>query len=88
MRRISFRKASSLRASIARILAAEQKVADDGIGCKLPSTAVLTFLAVLDQLRAVRLYSMLNHTEPSTMFSPGEVMERLAKRRLRISAGP
>ena len=79
VRRISFRKASSLRASIARILAAEQKIEDDGIGCKLPSTAVLTFLAVLDQLRAVRLYSMLNHTEPSTMFSPGEVMERLAE---------
>jgi hypothetical protein len=78
VRRISFRKAASLRASITRILAAEQKIDDDGVGCKLPSTAVLVFLAVLDQLRAVRLYSMLNHTEPSTMFSPGEVLERLA----------
>ena len=78
VRRISYWKASSLRASITRILAAEQKISDYEIGCKLPSTAVLTFLAILDQLRAVRLYSMLNHTEPSTMFSPGEILERLA----------
>jgi hypothetical protein len=78
VRRVSYWTASSLRASITRILAAEGKLSDDGVGCKLPSTAVLTFLAILDQLRAVRLYSMLNHTEPSTIFSPGEILERLA----------
>ena len=78
VRRISYWKPFSLRVSITRILAADQKISDDGIGCKLPSTAVLTFLAVLDQLRAVRLYSMLNHTEPSTAFSPEEIQERLA----------
>lgn len=78
LRRISYWKPSSLRASITRILAADTKLSDDAIGCKLSSTAVLTFLAILDQLRAVRLYSMLNHTEPSTMFSPDEIQERLA----------
>ncbi len=78
VRRVSYWKPFSLCASITRILAADQAISDDGIGCKLPSTAVLTFLAILDQLRAVRLYSMLNHTEPTTTFSPGEIMERLA----------
>jgi predicted nucleic acid-binding Zn ribbon protein len=78
VRRISYWKPASLRASITRILAADQKISDDNIGCRLPSTAVLVFLAILDQLRAVRLYSILNHTEPTTMFSPAEIMERLA----------
>ena len=78
LRRISYWKPSSLRASITRILAADTKLSDDAIGCKLSSTAVLTFLAILDRLRAVRLYSMLTHTEPSTMFSPDEIQERLA----------
>ena len=79
LRRISYWKPSNLRASITRILAADTKLSDDAIGCKLSSTAVLTFLAILDQLRAVGLlYSMLDHTEPFTMFSPDEIQERLA----------
>jgi hypothetical protein len=78
VRRVSYWTAASLQGSITRILAADVKLPDDGIGCKLPSTAVLTFVAILDQLRAVRLYSMLNHAAPSTMFSPAEIQERLA----------
>jgi predicted nucleic acid-binding Zn ribbon protein len=78
IRRISFYQAASLKPSITRILDADRDLSDDEIGCKLPSMAVLTFLAILDQLRAVRLYSMLNHTEPSTMFSPDEILDRLA----------
>jgi hypothetical protein len=78
VRRVSFWTAASLQGSITRILAADAKLPDDGMGSKLPSTAVLTFVAILDQLRAVRLYSMLNHSAPSTMFSPAEIQERLA----------
>jgi hypothetical protein len=78
LRRVSFCTAGVVKASITKTLAAEQKLSDDRVGCKLPSLAVLTLLAILDQLRAVRLYSLLKHSQPDTTFSPSEIMERLA----------
>lgn len=75
--RISYWRPASLSASFAKILAAEGKLTDDGIGCKMPLAAVVVFLAILDQLRAVRLHSMLSHSLPLTNFSQAEIAERL-----------
>ena len=75
--RISFWPPIGLRGSFAKILAAEGKLSDDGIGCKLPLGAVVVFIAILDQLRAMRLYSMLTHSLPSTIFSRVEIADRL-----------
>jgi len=77
-RRICLWTDSIVKASISRTLAAEQKVSDDEIAYKVSSHAILVFLAILDQLRAVRLHAMLVHADPVTTFSPAEIMEKLA----------
>jgi hypothetical protein len=75
--RISFWLPIALRGSFAKILAAEGKLSDDRIGCKVPLGAVVVFLAILDQLRAMRLHAALTHSLPSTIFSPTEIADRL-----------
>ena len=76
-RRVCFWTASTLKAHVTRILGAETKLPDDEIGYQVSSKAILLFLAILDQLRAVRLHAMLVHAEPDTTFSPAEIMDRL-----------
>jgi hypothetical protein len=77
-RRLSYWSESGISASLKKILAADQPLSDDEIGCKLSPPAVITFLAVLDHLRYARLYSILTHGLPTTSFSPAEVVDRLA----------
>jgi hypothetical protein len=78
VRRVSFREPASIEAEIARILAADDSLPEEMIGCTLPAPAVFVFLAILDQIRAVRLYSTLSHSAPPTLFSPAEILQRLS----------
>ena len=76
-RRISLWSADGLVASVRKILAAEDTLRDDEIGCKVSTQAAVLFVAAVDQLRAARLYSQLNHSAPETMFSSIEIADRL-----------
>jgi DNA-binding transcriptional ArsR family regulator len=76
-RRITFWTQASLTASIRKTLAADEPLRDDEIGCKVSTPAVVVFLAALEQLRAVRLHSMLTHGAPLGHFSQAEIMDRL-----------
>jgi hypothetical protein len=77
-RRLSYWTESSLGVSLRKILVADQTLSDDEMGCKLSTSAVITFLAILEQLRYVRLYSIVTHAQPTQYFSPAEIMDRLA----------
>jgi len=76
-RRVTFWTQASLTASIRKVLAADGVLRDDEIGCKLTTPAVVVFLAVIDQTRAVHLHSMLTHTAPLAHFCQQEIMDRL-----------
>ncbi len=76
-RRISLWSADSMSASVRKILAAESPLTDDEIGLKVSTQAAVVFVAAVDQLRAARLYSELNHSAPELLFSSAEIVARL-----------
>jgi hypothetical protein len=78
LRRISYWSESSMSASLRKILAADGTLPDDEIGFRLSTAAVVTFLAILDHLRRVRLHSILVHALPAASFCQAEIMAGLA----------
>jgi len=76
--RVSRWSESSLSASLVRVLSADQAVGGDPVSCRVSGPAVVAFLAILDQIRYARLYSMFTHAEPATTFSRADAMARLA----------
>jgi hypothetical protein len=76
-RRISFWSEQSMTSSVRTILAADARLRDDEMARRVTTPAALVFLAALDQVRAVRFYSMLTHAAPLAMFSQAEILDRL-----------
>ncbi|MBN1152227.1 MAG: zinc ribbon domain-containing protein [Dehalococcoidia bacterium] len=77
-RRVSIRTISSMRLFIARLLAANETLVEEGISLSLSTGAILVFLAIAEQLRMVRYHALQTHVEPATVFNQEEVQVRLA----------
>ena len=79
LRRMSLRSEPELRLLVADTLAANDSLRPDRIAVNLSTPEALALLATFDQIRRARLISMLNHTEPVTLFAAEDVQARLAE---------
>ena len=79
LRRVSLRSETELRFLVATALSADDSLRSDRIAVNLSTPEALALLAAFDQLRRARLLSLLNHTEPVTLFAAEDVQARLAE---------